>query len=69
MQSLRGAAGSLQAAALRAKEQRMAIANRRVVRDMVSSIWLGNRDYIQMTRSSLVRNHVIVRAFLGLYRS
>ena len=69
VQSFRGAAGSLQAAALRAKELRIAMANSRVVRDMVPSIWFGNRDCIEMTSSSLVRNRVFVRAFLGLYRS
>ncbi len=69
VQSLRGAAGSLQAAALRAKELRMAIANRRVVRDMVPSIWFGMGDCLQMTNSSLMRSSVPDRAFLGLYRS
>ena len=69
VQSLRGAAGSLQAAALRAKELRIAMANRRVVRDMEPSIWFGIGDCIRVTSSSLVRNRVPDRAFLGLYRS
>ncbi len=47
----------------------MAMANRRVVRDIVPSIWFGIGDCAQMTSSSSERSSVPDRAFLGLYRS